>query len=75
MIVGGEEMKITIKSEFPELRAKKGYSITGLAKEMAVNPSVVFRMEQGKAIRPATAHKACRVLTEDFDTLFSIEDK
>lgn len=67
-------MKIKAKETFTDIRIKKGYSITGLAKAMKVNASVVFKMEKGGGIRPSTAQKACEALNEDFDTLFIIED-
>lgn len=67
-------MKIVIKDNFTEIRIRKGYSVTELAKLMQVNPSVVFRMEQRKPIRPATAKKASVALNEAFETLFTIEN-
>lgn len=67
-------MKIKAREAFTDIRIKKGYSLTGLAKTMKVNPSVIFKMEKGGGIRPATAQKACEALNEDFDTLFIIED-
>ena len=65
-------MKIKAREAFTDIRIKKGYSLTGLAKVMKVNPSVIFKMEKGGGIRPATAQKACEALSEDFDTLFII---
>lgn len=67
-------MVIKAKQTFTERRIKKGYSITGLAERMQVNPSVVFNMEHGKNVRPATAQKACKALNDSFDSLFIIED-
>lgn len=67
-------MKIKAREAFTNIRIKKGYSLTGLAKAMKVNPSVVYKMEQGGGVRPVTAQKACEALNEDFDTLFIIED-
>lgn len=67
-------MVIKAKKSFALCRVKKGYSITELAKKMKVNPSVVFHMEKGNGVRPATAQKACKVLKEPFETLFIIED-
>ena len=67
-------MKIKSHAAFKAIRAEKGFSITGLAKAMQVSPSVVFNIEHGKNIRPATARKACEVLGVTFETLFSIED-
>ncbi len=67
-------MKITSHDAFKAIRAEKGFSITGLARAMKVSPSVVFNIEHGKSIRPATARKACEALGVAFETLFSIED-
>lgn len=67
-------MKIKARETFTDIRVRKGYSITGLAKAMKANPSVVFKMERSGGVRPATARKACEALNEDFDTLFIIED-
>lgn len=67
-------MKIRARETFTDIRIRKGYSITGLAKAMKVNPSVVFNLEKGGGVRPATARKASEALNEDFDTLFIIED-
>ena len=67
-------MKIKAREAFTDIRIRKGYSITGLAKAMNVNPSVVYKMEHEGGVRPATAQKACESLNEDFDTLFIIED-
>lgn len=67
-------MVIKAKETFAECRIKKGYSITGLAERMQVNPSVVFNMEHGKNVRPATAQKACKALNDSFDSLFIIGD-
>lgn len=67
-------MKIKARETFTDIRIKHGFSITGLAKTMNVNPSVVYKMEQGGGIRPATAQKTCEALNEDFDTLFIIEN-
>lgn len=63
-------MKIQARETFTDIRVRKGYSITGLAKAMEVNPSVVFHMEKGNSVRPATAKKVCDALNESFDTLF-----
>lgn len=51
-------MKIRARETFTDIRIRKGYSITGLAKAMKVNASVVFNMEKGRGVRPATARKA-----------------
>ena len=68
-------MKIKARENFTDIRIRKGFSITGLAKAMKVNASVVFNMEKGRrGVRPATARKVCEALNEDFDTLFIIED-
>lgn len=67
-------MRIRSRENFTDIRIKKGYSLTGLAKAMKVNPSVVFNLEKGGGVRPATAQKASEALEEDFDTLFIIED-
>lgn len=67
-------MKIKAREAFTDIRIKQGFSITGLAKTMNVNPSVVYKMEQGGGIRPSTAQKVCEALNKDFDTLFIIED-
>ena len=67
-------MKIKARTDFSEMRIKKGYSITGLAQVMKVNPSVVFHMERGNSVRPATAKKACEALNEPFENLFIIEN-
>ena len=65
-------MKIKAIDSFTTYRIKKGYSINSLAEVMDVNPSVVYRMEQGKFIRPITARKVCDVLKEPFEKLFII---
>ena len=67
-------MIVKAQKTFALCRIKKGYSITELAKQMEVNPSVVFNMEHGKNVRPATAQKACKALNDSFDSLFIIED-
>ena len=67
-------MTIRAKEDFNLTRIKKGFSITGLAKAMKVNPSVAFMVEKGRAIRPATAKKACDALQMSFEDLFIIED-
>ena len=41
---------------------------------MKVNASVVFNIEHGNAVRPATAKKASTALEEAFETLFIIEN-
>ena len=66
-------MKVKAKSEFSTIRIRKGLSITALANAMQVSPSLVFRIEQGKNLTPATAKKACDALGEDFDDLFTID--
>lgn len=68
-------MKLKASKEFIITRIKKGYSITSLAADMKVNPSVVYRIEQGNSVRPATAKKACEVLQEPFDRLFTVQEK
>lgn len=67
-------MKLKAKTELQTIRIKKGLSITQLAKQMQVKPSVVSRMERGQTVRPATAHKVCMALNESFETLFTIEN-
>ena len=67
-------MKIKANENFKNIRVLNGYSIQGLAREMKVNASVVFKIEQGKNIRPATAKKACEALEEPFNRLFIIEE-
>ena len=67
-------MTIRAKEDFTLTRIKKGFPITGLAKAMKVNPSVTFRVEKGRSIRPATAKKACVALQMSFEDLFIIED-
>ena len=67
-------MRITAKETFKRVRAIKGYSIQGLAREMDVNASVVFNIEKGKPIRPETAKKVCEALEEEFDQLFIITE-
>ncbi len=67
-------LKITSHAAFKAIRAEKGFSITGLARAMQVSPSVVFNIEHGKNIRPATARKACEALGVTFDMLFTIAD-
>lgn len=67
-------MQVKAKESFKTIRITKGYSIQGLARVMGVNPSVVFSIEKGNAIRPATAKKACDALEEVFETLFIITD-
>ncbi len=69
-------MKMTIRAreDFSLTRIKKGFSITGLAKAMKVNPSVAFMVEKGHSIRPATAKKACDALRMKFEDLFIIEN-
>ena len=71
---GGEQVQIKARTDFSEVRIKKGYSITGLAKAMKVNPSVVFHLEHGNSVRPATAKKVCEALNEPFENLFIIEN-
>lgn len=66
-------LKIKSKEAFADIRIRKGFTITSLAMQMEVNPSVVFRIEKGKYVRPTTAYKACVVLQEEFDTLFILE--
>lgn len=67
-------MTIRAREDFNLTRIKKGFSITGLAKAMKVNPSVAFMVEKGHSIRPATAKKACDALQLSFEDLFIIED-
>lgn len=67
-------MTIRAKANFSLTRIKKGFSITGLAKKMKVNPSVALALERGRSIRPATAKKACDALQMSFEDLFTIED-
>lgn len=67
-------MKIKAKEEFKRIRVVKGYSIQALARAMKVNASVVFNIEHGNAVRPATAKKACTALEEAFEALFIIEN-
>ena len=67
-------MKIKAKKEFKKIRVVKGYSIQALARAMNVNASVVFSIEHGNAVRPATAKKACIALEEAFETLFIITE-
>lgn len=67
-------MKIKAIENFKNIRIIKGYSIQGLARAMKVNASVVFCIEKGNAVRPATAKKACEALEEQFDNLFIIKD-
>jgi DNA-binding XRE family transcriptional regulator len=68
------QVKIKAKRSLRDIRIKKGLSITGLAKVMKVNPSVVYKMENGNAVRPATAKKVCVALNEEFETIFIIEN-
>jgi DNA-binding XRE family transcriptional regulator len=68
-------LKIKAKGAFMTLRIRKGFTITSLAMQMKVNPSVVFRIEKGNYVRPTTAYKACIILEEEFDTLFIIENE
>lgn len=65
---------VRAKSDFPIIRIKHGYSINELAREMGVNPSVVFHLEKGHGLRPATAKKAVEALGEPFEKLFDIID-
>ena len=67
-------MKVIAKKEFSIIRIKKGFSLTQLAEQMEVNPSVVSKMEKQQPVRPATAKKACEALNESFETLFIIRD-
>lgn len=67
-------MKVKAKEEFKKIRVVKGYSIRALARAMNVNASVVFNIEHGNAVRPATAQKACIALEEAFETLFIITE-
>ena len=71
---GGEKVQIKARTDFSEVRIKKGYSITGLAKAMRVNPSVVFRLERGNGVRATTSKKVCEALNEPFENLFIIEN-
>ena len=68
-------MKVHASKKLSVIRIQKGLSVTKLAKLMDVNPSVISRMENGKAIRASTAKKVCEALNESFETLFYIEDK
>ena len=68
-------MIVKAKKTFALCRIKKGYSITRLAEEMQVNPSVVSKMEKQQPVRPATARKACIALNESFEILFTIENQ
>lgn len=67
-------MKIRANESFKSIRILNGYSIQGLAKAMHVNASVVFNIEKGKYLRPATAKKTCEALEEPFNRLFIIEE-
>lgn len=67
-------MRILVNKEFSVIRIQKGLSVTKLAELMEVNPSVISRMEKGKAIRASTAKKVCEALHEPFETLFVIEN-
>lgn len=67
-------MTIKTREDFSLTRIRKGFSITGLAKAMKVNPSVAFMMEKGHTVRPATAKKACDALQMSFEDLFIIVD-
>lgn len=67
-------MKVKANENFKNIRILKGFSIQGLARAMNVNASVVFKIEKGKYLRPATAKKACEALEEPFNRLFIIEE-
>lgn len=67
--------QVRAREDFPIIRIKHGYSINELARRMGVNPSVVFSIERGNGVRPATAKKAVEALGEPFDKLFNIIDK
>lgn len=66
--------QVRAREDFPIIRIKHGYSINELARRMGVNPSVVFALEKGNSVRPATAKKACDALQMSFEALFTIED-
>lgn len=72
--LGGDEHDNKSKEDFCLTRIKKGFSITGLAKAMKVNPSVAFMVERGRSVRPATAKKVCDAMRLNFEDLFIIED-
>lgn len=68
-------MQIKAKEAFSAIRIKKGFSITGLAHKMGVNPSVVSSIEKGNNIRPETAKKAYTALATNFDDIFCIQNE
>ena len=68
------DMKIKATDNFTAIRIRKGYSVNSLAERMEVNPSVVYRIEQGKSTRPATAKKVCEALKEPFNKLFKVQN-
>ncbi len=73
---GGDDImqQVRAREDFPIIRIKRGYSLNELARRMGANPSVVYSIEKGKGVRPATAKKACDALQMSFEDLFIIED-
>ncbi len=72
---GGDIMQqVRAREDFPIIRIKKGFSLNELARRMGANPSVVYSIEKGNGVRPATAKKAVEALGEPFENLFNIID-
>ena len=67
-------MKIKAKSSFKEFRAKRGYSIHGLAEAAGVSYRTVFRLENKHPVFPKTTRKICNALNCEFDDVFIIDD-
>lgn len=68
-------IKIFCKDIFVEFRAKKGFTVRGIAKAAGVNAACIQKIEMGGATRPSTANKICKALNCDFDTVFTFHRK
>jgi DNA-binding XRE family transcriptional regulator len=68
---------IAVKAEeIRRLRIINGYSIRGLAKQAAVDPVTVHKIEAGKSSpNPSTAKKICDALNVEFNQLFEIVEE
>jgi len=67
--------QVRAREDFPIIRIKKGFSLNELARRMGANPSVVYSIEKGNGVRPATAKKVCDALQMGFEDLFVIEGR
>ena len=64
--------QVRAREDFSTIRIRHGFSVNGLAAGMKVKPSVVYSIEKGNGVRPATAKKAVEALGEPFENLFDI---